>query len=353
MKGQEKYFKGRGSQIKTANPFLKQQYVTDHLEGLDEPLQQQPPTQVFKENPKNIISKVDSPDLGGRVYSLNPYQGCEHGCTYCYARNSHQYWGFSAGLDFESKIIIKENAPELLEKHLQQKNWQVQPIMLSGNTDCYQPLERKYQLTRQVLQVLCNYQHPVSLITKNSLITRDLDILEELARNKLVHVYFSINTLNEELRGKMEPRTASAHKKLMVMEQLAQKGVPVGVMNAPVIPGLNDHEIPEIIRQAADHGARAAGYTVVRLNGSIGAIFEDWLQNNYPDRFNKVLNGIRSLHGGKLNDSQWGRRMSGEGPLAAIIHQLVQSAKKKYLAGRSMPVYNLHSFRRGGQYSLF
>ena len=351
--GEHTYFKGRGTQIKSANPFLKQQYVEEHVEGLDEPLLVQAHTQVFRENPKNIISKNDSPDLGGRVYSINPYQGCEHGCTYCYARNSHQFWGFSAGLDFESKIIIKENAAELLEKQLQQKNWQVQPIMISGNTDCYQPLERTYKLTRQILQVLCNYGHPASMITKNSLITRDLDILVEMARQHLVHVYFSINTLNEELRSKMEPRTASARKKLQAMEQLAQRGIPVGVMNAPVIPGLNDHEIPEIIRQAADHGARTAGYTVVRLNGSIGELFEDWIQKNYPDRHQKVLNGIRSLHGGKLNDSQWGRRMSGEGPLASTIHQLFQAAKKKYLAGRSMPAYNLSAFRRGGQYSLF
>ena len=353
MSESEAYFKGRGTQIKTANPFLKQQYVSEHVEGLDEPLLAQPHTQVFKENPKNIVSKIDSPDLGGRVYSINAYQGCEHGCTYCYARNSHQYWGFSAGLDFESKIIVKENAAELLEKQLQQKNWEVRPIMISGNTDCYQPLERTYKLTRQILQVLCNYSHPASMITKNSLITRDLDILEEMAKNQLVHVYFSINTLNEELRIKMEPRTASARKKLQAMEQLAQKGVPVGVMNAPVIPGLNDHEIPEIIKQAADHGAQAAGYTVVRLNGSIAELFGDWLEKNYPDRRKKVWSAIQSLHGGKVNDSQWGRRMKGEGAIAAIIQQLFQTATKRYLAGRSMPAYNLSAFRRGGQYQLF
>ncbi len=347
------FFKGRGSQIKTANPYLKQQYVTEHSEGLDEPLLQQPATQVYKENPKNIISKTDSPDLGGRVYSMNPYQGCEHGCIYCYARNSHQYWGFSAGLDFESKIIIKENAAELLEKQFQKKGWQVQPIMISGNTDCYQPLERKYQLTRKLLLVAAKYKHPVSIITKNSLITRDIDILEELAGNQLVHVYFSINTLNEELRSKLEPRTASARKKLQAMELLTQKGIPAGVMNAPVIPGLNDHEIPEIIRQSAAHGARAAGYTVVRLNGSIAELFEDWLSKHYPDRAQKVWNNISGLHGGKVNDSEWGRRMRGEGPLATIIKQLFTTAKNKYLAGRSMPPYNLEAFSRGGQYSLF
>lgn len=348
----EEYFKGRGVQYQSANPFLKQQYVNEHPEGIDEPLQVQPATQVFKESPKSIISKVDSPDLG-RIYSINPYQGCEHGCIYCYARNSHQYWGFSAGLDFESKIIVKENAPAMLETALQQKNWEVLPFMISGNTDCYQPLERNYQLTRQLLQVLCKYRHPAGIITKNSLLLRDLDILEEMARHRLVHVYFSINTLNEELRTKLEPRTATAKKKLQAIEQLVQKGIPVGVMNAPVIPGLNDHEIPEIIRQAADHGASAAAYTVVRLNGSVGALFADWLQKNYPDRYQKVWSSISSLHGGKVNDSQWGRRMRGEGALAASIQQLFQLARKKYLSGRAMPAYNKSAFIRKGQYSLF
>ncbi|WP_017731022.1 PA0069 family radical SAM protein [Nafulsella turpanensis] len=348
----DKYFKGRGSQIQTANPFLQQQYVSEHIEGLDEPLLSQPQTQIFKESPKKIVSKVDSPDLG-KVYSVNPYQGCEHGCVYCYARNSHQYWGFSAGLDFESKIIVKEQAARLLEKELRHKSWELRPIMISGNTDCYQPLERKFKLTRQLLQLLKDYRHPVGIITKNSLITRDVDILEEMAKHHLVHVYFSINTLNEELRGKMEPRTASARKKLEAMELLSQKGIPVGVMNAPVIPGLNDHEIPEIIRQSAEHGARAAGYTIVRLNGSLGPLFGDWLRKNYPDRFEKVWNGICSLHAGKVNDSQWGRRMGGEGPLALAISQLFRLAKRKYLSGRSMPAYNLQAFRRGSQYTLF
>lgn len=351
MKEQD-YFKGRGLQLNTGSPYLQQEYVSEHIEGLDEPMLVQPQTQVFKETPKSIISRVDSPDLG-KVYSINPYQGCEHGCTYCYARNSHQYYGFSAGLDFESKIIVKEQAARLLEKELRKESWVLRPIMLSGNTDCYQPLERKYKLTRQLLQVLCDYRHPVGIITKNCLITRDLDILEEMARHRLVHVYFSINTLNEELRGKMEPRTASARKKLAAMELLSQKGIPVGVMNAPVIPGLNDHEIPEIIRLSADHGAMAAGYTIVRLNGSLGPLFEDWLRSNYPDRFEKVWNGICSLHGGKVSDSQWGRRMGGEGPLALAVSQLFRIAKNKYLNGRSMPAYNLQAFRRGSQYTLF
>jgi DNA repair photolyase len=243
---EDSYFKGRGSQIKTENKFLAAHYVTDHIEGLDELLLNNPVTQVFTETAKKVINKVNSPDLG-MMYSANPYQGCEHGCVNCYARNTHEYYGFSAGLDFESKIIVKKNAPELLEQELLQRSWQPAPIMLSGNTDCYQPQERFYQLTRKMLQVFARYRHPVSLITKNSLIARDIDILKDLASENLVHVMISITTLDEDLRRLLEPRTASAVKRLKTIEALAQAYVPVGVMNAPIIPGLNHHEIPRII----------------------------------------------------------------------------------------------------------
>ncbi len=348
----DSYFKGRGAQIKTENKFLKAQYVTDHIEGLDEPLLETPSTQVFIEHPKKIINKVDSPDLG-MMYSMNPYQGCEHGCIYCYARNTHEYYGFSAGLDFETKIIVKENAPQILEQQLLQRNWQAVPIMLSGNTDCYQPQERTRQLTRKMLQVLAKYRHPVSLITKNSLITRDIDILQDLASENLVHVMISITTLNEELRRTMEPRTASAIKRLKTIETLTLAGIPVGIMNAPIIPGLNHHEIPKIIQAAADHGALTAGMTVVRLNGSIAKLFEDWLRKNFPDRFEKVWGQISSLHGGSVNDSRFGRRMAGEGNLADVIHQLFRTAKKRHMDGRQMPPYDLTKFRKGGNLSLF
>jgi DNA repair photolyase len=348
----ESYFKGRGAQIKTENKFLKAQYVTEHPEGLDEPLLETPNTQIFIENPKKIVNKVDSPDLG-MVYSMNPYQGCEHGCIYCYARNTHEYYGFSAGLDFETKIIVKKNAAQTLEQQLLGRNWQVAPIMLSGNTDCYQPQERKFQLTRQMLQVLSKYRHPVGMITKNSLITRDIDILKDLAADNLVHVMISITTLNEDLRRVMEPRTASSMKRLKTIEELANAKIPVGVMNAPIIPGLNHHEITAVIKAAADHGAAAAGMTVVRLNGSIGKIFEDWLRKNFPDRFEKVWNQISSMHGGSVNDSDFGRRMSGEGNVADMIHQLFRSAKAKFMAGRQIPPYDLTKFRKGGNLSLF
>jgi DNA repair photolyase len=349
---QDSYFKGRGAQIKTANRFLKAEYVTDHIEGLDEQLLGSTPTQVFEETSRKIVNKVDSPDLGFS-YSMNPYQGCEHGCIYCYARNTHEYYGFSAGLDFESKIIVKKNAPRLLEQQLLNRNWESVPIQLSGNTDCYQPLERTYRLTRGMLEVLLRYQNPVGIITKNSLITRDLDLLQALAHQHLVHVYISITTLDEKLRSQLEPRTASAAKRLSTVEQLAKAGIPTGVMIAPIIPGLNHHEIPEIVKAAADRGALATGVQVVRLNGSIGKIFEDWLRKNFPDRFDKVWNQISSLHEGQVNDSEFGRRMRGSGQLADVIHQLHRVARKKYLNGRQMPSYDLTRFRKGGTLTLF
>ncbi len=346
------YFRGRGAQIKTENKFLKAQYVTDHVEGLDEPLLAAPTTQVFYENPKKIVNKVTSPDLG-MMYSMNPYQGCEHGCIYCYARNTHEYYGFSAGLDFESKIMVKKNAPQLLEKFLLHPDWQAVPISVSGNTDCYQPLERKFEITRNILKVFTRYRHPLGMITKNGLILRDLDLLRDLATDNLVHVYISITTLDEDLRRAMEPRTASAIKRLKTVETLAKAGVPVGIMNAPIIPGLNHHEIPQVLKAAADHGALGAGMTVVRLNGSIGKIFEDWLRKNFPDRFDKVWNQICTMHGGNVNDSQFGRRMVGEGNFAEAIHQLFAVSRKKFFAGKKMPPIDLTKFRKGGMLSLF
>ncbi|HZB12224.1 MAG TPA: PA0069 family radical SAM protein [Chryseolinea sp.] len=346
------YFKGRGAQIKTENKFLKAQYVTEHVEGLDEPLLTAPTTQIFYESAKKIVNKVDSPDLSG-MYSLNPYQGCEHGCIYCYARNTHEYWGFSAGLDFESKIIVKQNAPALLEKFLIHPDWHATPIMVSGNTDCYQPLERKLEITRKLLMIFAKYRHPVGMISKNSLVTRDLDILTDLAKDNLVQIHISITTLNEDLRRVMEPRTASAKKRLLTVETLAKAGIPVGIMNAPIIPGLNHHEIPMVLKAASDHGAMGAGMTMVRLNGSIGKIFEDWLRKNFPDRFEKVWHQISEVHGGHVNDSTFGRRMTGEGNYAEAVHQLFRTAKKKYFAGKSMPPLDLTKFRKGGNLNLF
>ncbi len=348
----ESYFKGRGSQIKTDNKFLKYRYVSEHIEGLDEPLIQSPHTKVYQEHSKSIVNKIESPDLG-MMYSLNPYQGCEHGCSYCYARNTHEYYGFDAGLDFESKIIAKANAAQLLERLFHKPSWKPVPISIAGNTDCYQPLERKMELTRSLLKVFARYRHPVGMITKNSLILRDKDLLQDLAANKLVKVFISITSLDENVRRRMEPRTASATKRLKTIEELSKAGVPVGVMCAPIIPGLTDHETPAILKAAADHGALTAGMTVVRLNGSVGPIFEDWIHKNFPDRASKVIEQIRSMHGGQLNDSQFGRRMRGEGKVAEMINLLFATSKRKYFAGRTMPEFDLSKFRRGGNLNLF
>ena len=283
---EEEYIKGRGAQFNPANKFLHQEYVTEHIEGLDEPFLNNSRTEFFSEFPKKIINKVESPDLG-LSYSMNPYQGCEHGCIYCYARNSHQYWGYGAGLDFERKIIIKHSAPEALIKQLENPNWKVMPLMLAGNTDCYQPIEKKMQLTRRMLKILLEYRHPVSIITKNALILRDKNILQELVKLSLLHVNISLTTLNEDLRLKLEPRTASALKRLAVINELSRAGIPVNVMLAPIIPGLNDHEIPELMRQAADNGAVSAAYTIVRLTVSIGELVKGWIGKIYHERSDK------------------------------------------------------------------
>ncbi len=346
------YQKGRGAQVNTPNRFSQTQFTREHAEGFDEEIPSAPHTQVFLESSKRILSKVDSPDNPVN-FSVNPYQGCEHGCVYCYARNSHEYWGFSAGLDFEQKIMMKPDAPRLLEKEFLKKSWKPAPVALSGNTDCYQPQERQQRITRNLLKVFVKYANPVSIITKNSLITRDLDLLRDLAGQRLVHVYLSITTLDEALRLRLEPRTATIAARLRTVRALTDAGVPVGVMVAPVIPGLNESHIPAVLQAAAEHGAVAAGYSVVRLNGAVGELFEDWLRKNFPDRANKVWNGIKALHGGQVNDSRFGVRMSGAGPTASIIAQLFKVAHQKHFAGRTMPPYDLTRFRPGGNLSLF
>lgn len=354
MNEKENYFKGRGAQVNPNNKFLENRYVAEHIEGLDEEFLDNSTTQFFEENPKKIISKSDSPDLRF-MHSINPYQGCEHGCIYCYARNSHQYWGFSAGLDFERKIIVKRNAAKLLEEEFNKKNYEPATILLSGNTDCYQPIERKLELTRSLLQVFLKYRHPVSLITKNSLITRDLDILERLAKLNLVRVAVTLNSLNEELRQKMEPRTVTGKGRLKVMRQLTDAGVPVMLMCAPIIPGLNSDELPFLIKSAAENGARSASFTIVRLNGEIASIFEDWVVKAFPDRAEKVLNMIRDCHGGKLNDSRWGIRMKGEGKIAESIHSLFNLSVKRYIGEDNMPALRTDLFisKFGRQLDLF
>jgi len=348
------FFKGRGAQVNTHNKFLKNKYVREHDEGLDEQMLENTRTQLFEENPKKIVSESNSPDLS-HMHSINPYQGCEHGCIYCYARNSHEYYGFSAGLDFERKIIVKRNAPELLEQYFNKKNYQPVPIVLSGNTDCYQPIERKLKITRRLLEVFLKYRNPVSIITKNNVVLRDMDILSEMAHMRLAHVNISITSLNESLRQKLEPRTVTGMSRLAVIQKLTDKGIPVRVMVAPIIPGLNSNEIPDIVKAAADSGAVSAGFTIVRLNGSIAEIFNDWVHKAFPDRAEKVLNMIKACHGGSLNDSDFGRRMSGDGHVASSIHQLYRMACIRFLAGREMPPYDLTLFspKAGRQTNMF
>jgi len=351
----ENYFKGRGSQINSHNKFDKYSYVREYPEMLDEEMELGQKTEIIYTYPKTIINKVESPDIG-LEYSLNPYQGCEHGCIYCYARNTHEYWGYSAGMDFEQKIIVKQNVVEVLEKHFSSKSWKPRPIMLSGNTDCYQPLERKLELTRKVLQTCLKYKHPVGLISKNALILRDIDVLEELAKLRLAHVMISITGTDESVRQKLEPRTATYKNRFKVLETLSKHNIPCGVMVAPIIPGINNHEIPKVVELAAQAGARCAGYTIVRLNGAIGPIFKDWLLKAFPDRADKVWNQICDAHGGNVNDSRFGVRMRGEGKMAKSIKQLFDVSVRRFMKEERDFDFNMELFdHRAGeaQLSLF
>ena len=312
------HLSGRGAQSNVHNIYQRQQYVQEHIEAIDDWEREAPKTETTIVYPKSLVNKVSSPDVG-MAYSANPYQGCEHGCIYCYARNSHQYWGYSAGLDFESKILVKANSARLFKSFITKKTWDGSPISLSGNTDCYQPAERRFELTRNILKVALEYGQPVGLITKNSLILRDLDLLAPLAAKGLCRVFLSINSLNKETRGKLEPRTATAEQRLHTLEKLADNGIPVGVMCAPIIPGLTDHEIPAVLAAARKAGAKWAGYTIVRLNGEIGEIFHKWLVTAFPERAAKIWHSIQSCHQGKVNDSEFGNRMRGTGKLAEMI----------------------------------
>lgn len=349
---EKNFFKGRGAQINPFNPYHSVNYDREHYEGLDEAWPLEAQTQFFTKHPKQIVNFIDTPDAPMPA-SVNPYQGCEHGCIYCYARNSHQYWGFSAGADFESRIIIKPNAPQLLEKAFMSEKWPVTPITFSGNTDCYQPIERKMQLTRKMLEICQRFGNPAGIITKNRLILRDADILAAMAEKDLIQVFISITTLNETLRRFMEPRTSAALGRLQVVKGLSERGIPVSVMIGPVIPGLNDHEIPDILEAAAENGAWNAGFNMIRLNGSIAEIFADWIHKTYPDKAERVLNNIRSVHQGKLNDSRWKTRMRGDGPLAESIHQLFRLSRDKYFPNRKPFTYNHGHFKRPGQMRLF
>jgi DNA repair photolyase len=346
--------KGRGAQINPANPYEQRRYeLIPEIQDVPENTELTP-TKYLGVYPKSILNKVKSPDIPAE-WSINPYQGCEHGCVYCYARNTHPYWGYSAGKEFEENILIKHDAPQLLEKKLRHPKWEAKPVMLSGNTDCYQPAERKFRITRRMLELFWKYRHPVGVITKNDLILRDLDVLRQLASENLVHVAISLTTLDDELRKKLEPRTSTAAKKIETIRKLAVHGIPVTVMMAPIIPGLTDQEILGVAKATSDAGARAIHYTMVRLNGDVAELFADWLERAYPDRKQKVLNFIKETHGGKLNDSRFGKRMSGEGTIAQLVADQFKVARQLYFTGRSVPPYNLslHASFKDGQLNLF
>ena len=353
MANQQPFIKGRGAQINPANRFHNLVYDENPVDWeLEE--KAEIPTEFIEVYPKTILNKVVSPDIPGD-YSMNPYQGCEHGCIYCYARNSHNYWGYSAGLEFESKILVKKNAATLLEAKLKHKNWKATPVMLSGNTDCYQPIEGKLEITRDILKTFWKYRHPVSIITKNSLILRDLDILKQLAAHNLVRVAISITTLQEDLRRFLEPRTATIANRLKTVETLAENGIPTMVMMAPIIPGLNDNEILKMVKTVADLGASRVGYTIVRLTGDVATIFEDWIHKTMPDRADRVLNRIRDCRGGELDDKRYGKRMSGEGNIAKIIKDQFRIARQLYLKNPPAFAYNvdLHNDFKSPQLKLF
>lgn len=347
------YLAGRGAQINTKNRFLKNENSREHPEGIDDWEEANTRTLYLEQESKTIVNKVESPDVG-MSYSMNPYAGCEHGCIYCYARNVHEYWGYSAGLDFERKIIVKKNAPRLLRKFLMNRNWDATPIMLSGNTDCYQPAEQQYRLTRGLLEVCNEFNQPVGILTKNSWILKDKDVLQEMAKKKIVSAMVSITSFNEDLRRVMEPRTTTARQKLKVISELSSAGVRMGIMMGPMIPGLNEHEMQRIMKAARDNGASFTAYTFIRLNGAIKLLFHDWLYKNFPDRADKVWHLIEQSHDGKVNDSRWGVRMRGEGSIAQMVAQQYKKYGKLY--GMNAEEWSLDRtlFRRpGGQIKLF
>lgn len=342
------YLQGRGAQFNTKNRFLKNETTREHIEGIDDWTEGNTPTQYLEQESKTIVNKVESPDVG-MSYSMNPYAGCEHGCIYCYARNVHEYWGYSAGLDFETKIIVKKNAPQLLRKFLMNPKWQCAPIMLSGNTDCYQPAEQTYRLTRGLLEVCNEFNQPVGILTKNSWILKDKDVLQEMAKKRLVSAMVSITSFNEDLRRVLEPRTTTAKQKLKVINELSSAGVRMGIMMGPMIPGLNEHEMQRIMKAASDNGATFTAYTFIRLNGAVKLLFHDWLYKNFPDRADKVWHLVEQSHDGKVNDNRWGVRMRGEGNIAQLVSQQYKKYGKLY--GMNAEEWSLDTslFRRPGE----
>jgi DNA repair photolyase len=322
-------------------------------------------TQVTIERARSIISRNDSPDIGF-TQSINPYRGCEHGCIYCYARPSHAYLELSPGLDFESKLFAKTNAVELLRAELSARGYKPSPIALGANTDCYQPIERNYKITRGILEVLAEFQHPATIVTKSALIERDLDLLAPMAKKNLVKVFVSIGTLDRALARKLEPRAASPQRRLDVLRALSENQVPCGVMVAALIPALNDKTLEQVLEAAAEAGAREAAYVIMRLPNELKTLFKEWLAEHYPERAEHVISIVHQMRGGRDNDPNFGTRMSGTGKFAELVEKRFDIACRRlnlndHGAGRERPALDCRLFKvpasygkeAGGQMALF
>jgi DNA repair photolyase len=349
---ESKLRKGRGAVRDLPNRFEKLTLDLDpdvvqedpSLEGEAVP---SPKTNFYDDQTESVIVKNDSPDVGFSA-GINPYRGCEHGCSYCYARPYHEYLGFSVGVEFETKIMVKRRAAELLRRELEKPKYQPQVLGMSGVTDCYQPAERQFRITRSCLEVLAEFRNPVTLITKNFLITRDLDVLKELAAYDAVHAFISITTLNDDLASKMEPRASRPAHRLRAIEMLAKAGIPVGVMTAPIIPGLNDREMPAVLEAARSAGATDAGYTMLRLPYAVKEVFAEWLKANFPEKLERILASVRDVRGGKLNSSDFASRMRGEGKYAEQINQMFHVFRERLGFTRMKPL-RLEHFRPPGE----
>jgi DNA repair photolyase len=337
---------GRGTRANPENRYEQIHIEADAEECPDAETHE--PTVFYRDRSKSALAENDSPDIGFR-FRLNPYRGCEHGCVYCYARPTHEYLSFSAGLDFERRIMVKDDAPALLRRTLLAPTWQPQVIALSGNTDCYQPIERRLQLTRRCLEVLREFRNPVGIVTKSALVTRDLDVLADLAAQRLVHVTVSVTSLDADLARRMEPRAATPERRIETIAVLSAAGIPVSVNVAPIIPGLNDSEIPAILDRAAAAGALSAAWILLRLPKPVDDLFRDWLQRHFPERAARVLGRIRECRDGRLSDSRFGKRMRGEGVYAEQIAALFRAAARHAGLAQPLPPLTTAAFRRPPQ----
>lgn len=342
---------GRGAAIDPPNRFERLHVEPDP--DCDPEERPHPRTQFFYDATESLLTKNESPDVGFS-YGLNSYRGCEHGCAYCFARPYHEYLGWSSGLEFESKILVKLRAPELLRRELSKPKWQAQPIAMSGATDCYQPAERKFRLTRGCLQVCAELRHPIFIITKNALVTRDIDVLSELARHHCIGVHVSVTSLDTDLAGKLEPRASRPAARLRAIRELSAAGIPVGAMVAPIIPGLTEHEMPAILEAVAEAGAKRAGYVLLRLPFAVKDIFTRWLDDHAPSKKARVLDRLLTLREGKLYTAEWGRRMTGDGIFAEQLSRLFEVTARRLGLNQEVFALSTAHFRKPGeQLTLF